>query len=157
MEKQWFPTSKEVQDTEVFKQGVGVCLLEQRWNFACRLPGKGCNHHGQVLWCTSRQTEAATVSKHRSKLFEGILFLQDNAVPHKVAITHRKLTDLHFQVLKHLDLAALDYYLLPNLKKRLKVRQFSSTKKATLAADRWIAAQPKEFLGWVKEVTTTKS
>jgi hypothetical protein len=37
METQWFPASKEVQDIEVIKQGVGVSLLGQRWNFACRL------------------------------------------------------------------------------------------------------------------------
>jgi hypothetical protein len=34
-------------------------------------------------------------------LSKGILFLQDNAAPHKAAITHRKLADLHFEVLKH--------------------------------------------------------
>jgi hypothetical protein len=70
METQLFPASKEVQDTEVIKQGVGVCLLGQKWNFACKLPGRGCNHHG--------------------KLSKGILFLQDNAAPHKAAITHQK-------------------------------------------------------------------
>jgi hypothetical protein len=30
-----------------------------------------------------------------------ILFLQDNAAPHKAAITHQKLSDLHFEALKH--------------------------------------------------------
>jgi hypothetical protein len=30
METQWFPVSQEVQDTNVIKQGVGVCLLGQR-------------------------------------------------------------------------------------------------------------------------------
>jgi hypothetical protein len=47
METQWFPASKEVQGIEVIKQGFGVCLLEQRWNFACRLPGKGYNHQAE--------------------------------------------------------------------------------------------------------------
>jgi hypothetical protein len=28
--------------------------------FACRLPGKGCNHHSKVLGCTFAHTEAAT-------------------------------------------------------------------------------------------------
>jgi hypothetical protein len=51
-QRQWFPTSKEVQDTEVIKQGVGICLLGQRWNFACRLLGKECNRNGKVLSCT---------------------------------------------------------------------------------------------------------
>jgi hypothetical protein len=35
--RQWFPTFEEAQDTEVIKQGAGVCLLGQRWNFACTL------------------------------------------------------------------------------------------------------------------------
>jgi hypothetical protein len=43
------------------------------------------------------------VSKCLGKLSKGILFLQDNAAPHKAAITrtHQKLEDLHFEVLKH--------------------------------------------------------
>jgi hypothetical protein len=52
-------------------------------------------------------------------LSKGILFLQDNAAPHKAAITHQKLADFHFEVLKHPayspDLAPSDYYLFPNL------------------------------------------
>jgi hypothetical protein len=43
------------------------------------------------------------------------------------------------------DLAPLDCYLFPNLKKNLKGRKFLSTKEPTLAADGWFAAQPKEF------------
>jgi hypothetical protein len=49
VETQWFPASKEVQDTQVIKQGAGLCLMGQIYNFACRLPGKGCNHHDKVL------------------------------------------------------------------------------------------------------------
>jgi hypothetical protein len=128
-ETQWFLASKEVQDTKVIKQGVCVCLLGQRRNFACRLPEKGCNHHG--------------------KLSKGILFLQDNAAPRMAAITHQKLSDLHSELLKHPvyspELAPLDYYLFPNLKKHLKGRNFLSIKDATLAAYEWFATQPKEF------------
>jgi hypothetical protein len=90
-------TFKEVQDTEVIKQGADICLLEQRWNFACRLAGKGCNHHGKVLCYISRKTG---LYKRRGKLSKGILFHQDNAAPHNAAITHQKLADLHFEVLK---------------------------------------------------------
>jgi hypothetical protein len=84
--KQCFPMLKEVQDTEVIKQGAGTCLLRQRWNFACRLSGKGCNHHGKQQ----------LVSKCQGKLLKGILRLRDNAVPHNAAITHQKLADLCF-------------------------------------------------------------
>jgi hypothetical protein len=56
------------------------------------------------------------------------LFLQDNAAPHKAAITHQKIADIHFEVLKHLayspELAPSDYYISPNLKKHLKGRKF---------------------------------
>jgi hypothetical protein len=78
-----------------------------------------------------------------------MLFLQDNAAPYKAAITQQKLADLHCEFLKHRayspDLAPSDYYLLPNLKKHLKGRKFSSINETTLAADGWFAAQPKEF------------
>jgi hypothetical protein len=67
------------------------------------------------------------------------LFLEDNAAPHKAAITHQELADLHFGVLKRLayssDLPPSDYFLFPNLKKHLKGRKFSSIVEATLAAD----------------------
>jgi hypothetical protein len=42
-------------------------------------------------------------------------------------------------------LALSDYYLFPNLKKHLKGRKFPSIEEATLGADGWFAAQPKEF------------
>jgi hypothetical protein len=86
-ETQWFPASKVVQDTEFIKQCVGVCLPGQRWNFSCRLPGKWCNHHDKVLCCTYRQTYAATDLQASRQVSKGILFLQDNAAPHKEDIT----------------------------------------------------------------------
>jgi hypothetical protein len=50
-------------------------------------------------------------------------------------------------------LAPSDYYQFPNLKKHLKGRKFSSIEEATSAADRWFAAQPKEFfLGGLKKL-----
>jgi hypothetical protein len=54
------------------------------------------------------------VSKLQGKLSERILFPEDNAPYHKAAFTQQKLTDLHFEVLKHLayspDLAPSDHY-----------------------------------------------
>jgi histone-lysine N-methyltransferase SETMAR len=56
------------------------------------------------------------------------LFLQDKAVPRKAAIMHKKLTNLHYEVLKRPaytpDLAPSDYYLFSNLKEHLKGRTF---------------------------------
>jgi hypothetical protein len=77
------------------------------------------------------------------------LFPQDNAALHKAVITHQKLADLHFQILKHPayspDLTSSDYCLFPNLKKRFTGRKFLSIGEATLAAGGWFMAQPKEF------------
>jgi hypothetical protein len=70
LETQWFPASKDVQDTEVIKQDVGVCLLGERWNFACRPPGKGDNHQGKVLSRNFRQTEATTGLQTSRQAFE---------------------------------------------------------------------------------------
>jgi histone-lysine N-methyltransferase SETMAR len=91
------------------------------------------------------------VSKRQGMLPKGILFLQANASPHKVAIMHQKLADLHSEVLKHPayspDLAPSDYCLFSTLKKHLKGRKiFFIIEEATLAADGWFAAQTKEFL-----------
>jgi hypothetical protein len=76
---------------------------------------------------------------------KGVLIHKDKAATDKAAIMHQKLADLHIKVVKHLayipDLAPSDDYLIPNL----KGRKFSSTEEATLAADGWFAAQPKEF------------
>jgi hypothetical protein len=41
------------------------------------------------------------VSNRRGMLSKEILFLQDNAAPHKAVTTHQKLARLHFDVLKH--------------------------------------------------------
>jgi hypothetical protein len=90
-------------------------------------------------------------------LSKGILFLQDSGAPHKSAITYQKLAELHFEFLKHLayspDLAPSDYYLFSNLKKHFKGRKFSIIEEATLFADGWCAAQPKEcFLDGSKKL-----
>jgi histone-lysine N-methyltransferase SETMAR len=84
------------------------------------------------------------VSKRRDNFSKAIFFLQDNYVPHEAVITHHKLADFHFEVLNHPayspDLSPSDYYLIPNLKKHLEGRKFSSTEEATLAANGWFAA-----------------
>jgi hypothetical protein len=90
-------------------------------------------------------------------LLKGILLLQDNAAPHKAVITHHKLADLRFEVLKHpaysADLAPSDYCLFPNLKKQLKGRKFSSTEKATLAVDGWLSPVACCFLYKAKDLS----
>jgi hypothetical protein len=97
----------------------------------------------------SRKLKYKLVSKSRGKLSKGIWFLQDNATPHKPAITHQNFTDLHSEVQKlpaySSDVAHSDCYLFPNLKKHFKGRVFSNIAEATMVAKKWLAAQPKEL------------
>jgi hypothetical protein len=44
--------------------------------------------------------EQQLVSKRQGKFSKGISFLQDNAAPHKTAMTHQKLAHLGFEVLQ---------------------------------------------------------
>jgi hypothetical protein len=53
------------------------------------------------------------------------------------------LADLHFEVLKHLDLDRLDYYHFSNLKKRLEERKLSSIEEAINTAGGCFAVQRK--------------
>jgi histone-lysine N-methyltransferase SETMAR len=82
----------------------------------------------------------------QDKLPQGVLFLQDNASLRTAALTHWKLAELHFEVLKHPayspDLAPSGYHLLPNVKYHLKGTKISTTEDAIPAADDWFAAQP---------------
>jgi hypothetical protein len=80
-------------------------------------------------------------------LSKGISFLQDNAAPHKAAITHQKLADLHFAVLKHPayspDLAPSDYYLFLNL--FIKPKTYQPPSCTHNAHERKIIHQHSEF------------
>jgi hypothetical protein len=63
------------------------------------------------MYCQTGVWEMAASSCHILRVYVGMLinlwlskgnlFLQDNAAPHKAAITHQKLADFHFEVLKH--------------------------------------------------------
>jgi histone-lysine N-methyltransferase SETMAR len=136
METQWFPASKEVQDTEVIKQSVGAVFWDKDGILLVDYLEKGATITAKYYVALLSKLKQQLVSKYRGKLSKGILFLQDNAAPHKAAITHPKFAHLHFEVLKYLayspDLAPSDYYLFPNLK--TKGRKFLSLEEATLAA-----------------------
>jgi len=95
--------------------------------------------------------------KHRRKVTNGVLFLQDNAPAHQALATLKKLAYLGFQYLDHppysLDLAPSDYHLFPGLKKQLKGRHFSSDTEVIAAAETWLDRQTSEsFFEWLEKV-----
>jgi hypothetical protein len=80
-----FPTSKDVQDTEVIKQDGMLLIdyLEKRATITAK-------YYVALL----DKLNKTLVSKHQGKLSKGILFLQENvAAPHKAAIEELKLAD----------------------------------------------------------------
>jgi hypothetical protein len=85
------------------------------------------------------------VSKRRGNLSKVILLLQDGAAPHKANITHQKLADIHFEVLKHVTwspaLAPSNYYFFPNL----KGRKFSNIEKVYSTCGRVVCSTTKKI------------
>jgi hypothetical protein len=118
--------SFKVFDTEVFQ-----CSLFAQSNF-------GQNRATMSRACLKTYKRFCVHLEHNSLntyvgvlislwLSKVILFLQNNAAPHKAAITHQKSADFHFQVVKQPanspDLAPSDYYLFPNLFTKPKTYQ----------------------------------
>jgi histone-lysine N-methyltransferase SETMAR len=83
------------------------------------------------------------------KFTKGVLFLYDNAPPHRALGTQKKLAYLGFHCLDHPPyspvLAPSDYHLVPGLKKQLKGRHFSSDAEVTAAADTGLDRRPSDF------------
>jgi len=85
----------------------------------------------------------------RGKVTKGVLFLYDNVPVHRALASQKKLAYLGFQCLNHPpyspDLAPLDCHLFPGLKKKMKVRHFSSDAEIIAAAETWLDGQISEF------------
>jgi hypothetical protein len=61
------PEAKEVQDTAVFKQGAGICLLGRRRNFAVYYMEKGSTIKAKYYVALFDKLKQQLVSKHRGK------------------------------------------------------------------------------------------
>jgi histone-lysine N-methyltransferase SETMAR len=150
MKTQWFPRPQKFKTQKSSSKVLASVLWDRDGILLVDYLEKGATITAKYCIALLDKMKQQMISKHRIKLLKGILFLQDNVAPHKVAIMHQKLADLHFEVLQHLayspDLAPSDFCLFPNLKKCLKGRKVLKIEEATLAVDAWFAAQPKEFL-----------
>jgi hypothetical protein len=111
---------------------------------------KGPNYQRGVLLISAGENEGhfEETTPRRGKVTYGGLFLH-NSRAHRALATQKKLAYLGFQFLDHPpyspDLATLDYYLFPGLKK-LKCYHFSSDKEVIAAAETWFDGQPSDFL-----------
>ena len=69
-------------------------------------------------------------SKRPGKLTKGVLFHQDNAPPHKAAVSMATIHQCGFEIVPHPpyspDLAPSDFHLFPNLKNHIGVKRYST-------------------------------
>jgi len=95
------------------------------------------------------QVKEILKKKGREKVTKVVLFLHDNAPPHRALATQKKLVYLGFQRLDHPpcspDLAPSDYHLFRGLKKQLIGRHFSSDAEVIAAAETWLDGHLSEF------------
>jgi hypothetical protein len=75
METQWFPTSKEVQDAEVIKQGVGICLLGQDGILLVDFLEKGATITAKNYVAFLNEMKLQLASKKDSHSFKTMLLL----------------------------------------------------------------------------------
>ncbi|CAK1592554.1 unnamed protein product [Parnassius mnemosyne] len=79
----------------------------------------------------------------------GVLFHQDNAPAHKVAVAMAAIQETGFELLEHppysSDLAPSDFYLFPRLKERLRGKKFEDDSKVMAAVEAFWESQDKEF------------
>jgi len=96
--------------------------------------------------------------KRRGKVTKVVLSLHDNAPAHRALASQKKLAYLGFQCLDHPphspDPTRSDYHLFPGLKKKLKIRHFSSDAEVTAAAETWLDGL-SEFFEWLAKVRAT--
>ena len=97
--------------------------------------------------------------KRRGKFTKGILFLHDNAPPHRALATQKKLACLGFHCLDHPphspDLASSYYHLSPGMNKQLKGRQFFSDAEVIAATETWLDGKSSDFFKCLAKVTAT--
>ena len=100
-----------------------------------------------AIWYTSAYMQLK--DKRRWKVIKWVLFLHDIAPAHQALATQKKLAYLGFQYLDYppysLYLVPSEYHLFPELKKKLKVRRFSSEAVIIAAAENCLEGQHSEF------------
>ena len=89
------------------------------------------------------------VEKWRGKVSRGVLLLHDNAPIHKCNILQTAIRQAGFIGLNHLayspDIAPSDYHLLSNLKKFLRLKNFSSDDETVTTVEDYLTDLNSEY------------
>lgn len=95
------------------------------------------------------KVKPAILSKRRGLQTKGVLFLQDNARPHKAYDTLDTIERLNWEVLPHPpyspDLAPSDFHLFGPMKEFLRGKRFENNEDVKATVQVWLRRQGKEF------------
>ena len=125
----------------IFWDKDGVLLTE------C-LP-RGTTINGPCYTSIIERLRSVIVEKGRGKVSHGMLLLHDNAFIHKCNIVRAAIRQAGFIELNHPvyfpDIAPSDYHLFSNLKKFLRLKNFSSDDEAVTTVDDYLTDRNSEF------------
>ena len=95
------------------------------------------------------ELRTAIREKRRGKLFKGILLQQDNARIHTCKIAIDAVERNGYELIPHPayspDLAPIDCFLFPNLKKDIRGRHFRSNEEVVAAVEEWVGDKDPGF------------
>ena len=98
-------------------------------------------YHADLL----HKLRAAITQKRRGKLTRVLLLLHGNASAHRSHVGLATVLECVFEEMRHppysLHLAANDYHVFPNLKKRLRGQRFLNDEELKYATDKWLTGQ----------------
>ena len=113
------------------------------------LSSKGPNSQREYYSSLLVQLKDILKEKRRGKFTKVVFFFHDNVPAHRALATQKKLAYLGFCFLHHPpyspDLAPSNYHLFLGLKKKLKVRHFSSDAEVTVSAETCLDGQTSDF------------
>ena len=130
----WVPEAKEVQDATICWQGDGYSILgHKRHYYVWFLFPKRSTITGVYYANLLDQLRTAICEKRWGKLSKGVLLQQDNARVHTCKVAMDAVERNGYELIPHSayspDLAPSDFFLFPNLKKRISVDFISGLMK----------------------------
>ena len=125
----------------VFWDAKGIVLIDYLQ--------KGETINGKYYAELLRELRQAIKSQRPGKLTKGVLLHQGNAPAHKSLVAMSAAHDCGFELIDHLpyspDLAPLDYFLFPNLKKNLAGKRYESDEDVIFAVEDFFESQEENF------------
>ena len=127
----------------IFRNNDGVLLTEY-------LP-RGTTINGPCYASIVERLHSVIVEKGRGKVSHGVLLLHDNAPIGKCKIVQAAIQRAGFIELNHptysLDIAPTNYHPLSNLKKFVRLKNFSSDDEAVTTAEDYLTDLNSKFFG----------